>query len=135
MVLNFMKPLYLSLHALLKTDIIQGAAYNSKALSLLIVSYTPQLMLSPLIHYSQLVHETRPFIKQEWDGRSLVTTSTILLNQVLFVGIESGLDLKQKLFVHHLETLKLYFSFYYWNRWNFSCKMLYINKLKVLFKA
>jgi hypothetical protein len=92
-------------------------------------------MLSPLIHYSQLMHETRPLIEQEGKGRRLVPTTTILLNQVFFIGVEGGLDLKQKLFVDDLETFEFHFSFHNWDRLHFSCKMLDIYVFEILFKA
>ena len=135
MVLNFMKPFYLSLHSFLKPDIIECAAHDPKALSLLIVSDTPQLMLRALIHYSQLMHETRPLIKQEGKGRRLVPAPAILLNQVFFIGVECRFDLKQKLFVDNFETFEFHFSLHYWDWCHFSCEMLYIYVFEILFKA
>jgi hypothetical protein len=135
MVLNFMKPFHLSLHSLLKPNIIQCTAHDPKALSLLIISHTPQLMLSPLIHYSQLMHETGPLIEQEGKGRRLVPAPAILLNQVFFIGVEGGLNLKQKFFVNYLETFKFYFSFHYWDWLHFSCEMFDIYVFEVFFKA
>jgi hypothetical protein len=92
-------------------------------------------MLSPLIHYSQLMHETRPLIKQERKGRRLVPTPTILLNQVFFIGVEGGFNLKQKLFVDDLETFEFHFSIHHWDRLHFSCEMFDIYVFEVFFKA
>jgi hypothetical protein len=92
-------------------------------------------MLSPLIHYSQLMHETRPLIKQEGKGRRLVPAPAILLNKVFFISIEGGFDFKQKLFVDDLETFEFHFSFHNWDRLHFSCEMFDIYVFEVFFKA
>jgi hypothetical protein len=92
-------------------------------------------MLRPLILYSQLVHETAPFIKQERKRRRLVPAPTILLNQVLFIGVEGGLDFKQKLFVDNFQAFELHFPLYDRDRLHFSCEVLHIYIFEVLFKA
>jgi hypothetical protein len=130
-----MKPFNLSLHSLLEPDIIECPAHDPEALPLLIVPDTPQLMLRPLILYSQLVHETAPLIKKERKRRWLVPAPTILLNQVLFIGVESGLDFKQKLFVDNFQAFELHFPLDDRDRLHFSCKVLHIHIFEVLFKA
>lgn len=128
-----MKPFDLCVHALLQTHVIKCAAHDAEALTALVVTHAPQLVLGALVHDTQLMNQTRSLVKQEREGRG--SSATILLDQVLLEGVETLLDFEEELLFDYLEALEFHFTLYGWDILDVSCKMLNVHELEVLLKA